>query len=133
MKTILSFFILFILANTVISQTTAIPDANFEQALIDLGYDTGSPDGVVPTNNINTITYLNIGSKNISDLTGIEDFTVLDTLICWYNQLTNIDITQNIYLTALECSSNNLTSLDVSQNNMLSLLYISNLNSINNI
>ena len=36
-------------------QTTAIPDANFEQRLIDLGYDTGTPDGSVPTANINTV------------------------------------------------------------------------------
>jgi hypothetical protein len=34
------------------SQTTAVPDVNFEQALIDLGHDSGTPDGMVPTANI---------------------------------------------------------------------------------
>ncbi len=34
------------------SQTTAIPDPNFEQALIDLGYDTAPINGSVPTANI---------------------------------------------------------------------------------
>ena len=41
---------------------TLIPDANFEQALIDLGYDTGIPDGLVPTSSINTVTVLSIST-----------------------------------------------------------------------
>lgn len=65
-------FILLIITTSIgVAQTTAIPDANFEQALIDLGYDTGSPDGVVPTANVDTIISLYIWAKNISDLTGI--------------------------------------------------------------
>ena len=42
-------------------QTTAIPDANFEQALIKLGYDSGTPDGSVPTANISGIGPLGVG------------------------------------------------------------------------
>ena len=49
-------------------QTTLIPDANFEQALIDLGYDTGTPDDSVPTANISSVTYLFVNNKYISDL-----------------------------------------------------------------
>jgi len=33
-------------------QNTFVPDDNFEQALIDLGYDTPPLDNVVPTANI---------------------------------------------------------------------------------
>ena len=40
MKTILLFIILFT-TPLLIAQTTAIPDPNFEQALIDLGHDDG--------------------------------------------------------------------------------------------
>ncbi len=36
-------------------ELVSIPDANFEQALIDLGYDTGTPDGSVPSANISSI------------------------------------------------------------------------------
>jgi len=71
---------------------TLIPDANFEQALINLGYDTGTPDGSVPTANINTVTDLDVSSQNISDLTGIEDFTALTSLNCNYNNLTSEDV-----------------------------------------
>lgn len=119
MKTILSFFILFILANTVISQTTAIPDANFEQALINLGYDTGIPDGVVLTANIDTVTSLPLTFLNISDLTGIEDFIALDSLMCNNNMLTSLNVTQNINLTFLNCWDNQLSSLDITQNTAL--------------
>ena len=71
-----------------ISQNTYIPDDNFEQALINLGYDSGPIDDYVPTSNINSITDLNIFNKNISDLTGIEDFTSLKVLDCGSNNLT---------------------------------------------
>ncbi len=125
---------------------TFVPDNNFEQALIDLGYDTGALDDYVPTVNINTITNLTVFNKNISDLTGIEDFvaltfldcrtnnltsldlsqnTALSLLSCGSNQLTSLNTSQNIALTALDCSNNQLISLDVSQNNALTSLFCS--------
>ena len=86
------------------SQTTAIPDANFEQALIDLGIDTNPTiDGQVPTADIEGVTILNVGSKNISNLTGIEGFIALTTLYCNDNLLTDLDVSQNTALTNLFC------------------------------
>ena len=93
---------------------TLIPDANFEQALINLGYDTGTPNGSVPTANIDTVTYLNVGGQFVSDLTGIEAFTALTKLDCGSNQLSSLDVSQNTALTALHCEWNALTSLDIS-------------------
>ncbi|CAL2088989.1 conserved protein of unknown function precursor containing a T9SS type A C-terminal secretion signal [Tenacibaculum sp. 190524A02b] len=95
---------------------TNIPDANFEQALIDLGYDTGAVDGKVPTENINTITSLSIPNKSIADLTGIEDFTALTQLIIYTNQLTSIDLSKNTALTELSIGNNKLTTIDLSNN-----------------
>ena len=54
-------------------QYTSIPDQNFEQALIDFGYDDVI-DGKVLTANINSVDSLNLIDKNISDLTGVEAF-----------------------------------------------------------
>jgi Leucine-rich repeat (LRR) protein len=119
MKTILTFFTLLIISNFAISQTTAISDPNFEQKLINLGLDTGAIDGVVLTANINTVTSLIVNSQNISNLTGIEDFTALTSLNCRYNQLISLDVTQNTLLTKLYCYNNQLTSLDVAQNTLL--------------
>ena len=87
-------FVFVFFSSVAFGQTTAIPDANFEQALIDLGYDSGSPDGIVNTANINSINYLNIRDKNISDLSGIEDFQSLESLFCDSNQLTGLDLTK---------------------------------------
>ncbi|MET2986240.1 leucine-rich repeat domain-containing protein [Aureibaculum conchae] len=104
------------------AQTTNIPDSNFEQALIDLNYDTGIVDGTVPTINIANVTTLNIANKEILDLTGIEDFAALETLICHSNKLTNLDLSQNINLISLFCHQNRLVNLNVSQNVLLTTL-----------
>ena len=105
------------------SQSTFVPDDNFEQALIDLGYDVGPLDDFVPTANINTITNLYVFGKNISDLTGIEDFTSLTILNCDENQLTSLDISNNINLTQLFCRFNQLTNIDVTQNTALNIFW----------
>ena len=105
-----------------ISQHTAIPDQNFEQALIDLGCDNVI-DGQVLTSNIDTITVLNVEYKNISDLTGIEDFNALTHLSCSGNLLMSLDLSNNTTLTYLQSSPNySLTSLDVSGCNALTYL-----------
>jgi len=102
------------------AQTTAIPDANFEQALINLGYDNVI-DGGVLTANISWVTNLGVSNKSISDLTGIEDFTALTELYCSGNQLTNLDVSQNTALQLLDCHDNQLTSW-ISQNTALEIL-----------
>ena len=95
------------------AQNTYVPDDNFEQALIDLGYDDVLDDYVL-TSNISGITVLNITGSGIHDLTGIEDFTALTSLVCSNNQLTSLDVSSNIALTYyLFCNENQLTSLDV--------------------
>ncbi|MFV0572318.1 MAG: T9SS type A sorting domain-containing protein [Xanthomarina gelatinilytica] len=105
------------------AQTTNIPDANFEQALIDLGYDTVL-DGQVLTANINTVTSLDVESKNLTNLTGIEDFTALEFLSVTNNLLTNLNLSQNTNLTELRCDSNELTSINISQNTALERLWL---------
>lgn len=114
-------FLFFFFFNNIYSQTTYVPDNNFEQTLIDLGYDDVLDDYVL-TSNISGVILLDLGSKNISDLTGIEDFLSLEELDCRSNQLTSLDVSQNTALTALDCRSNQLTNLDVSQNTALSIL-----------
>ena len=102
---------------------TLIPDPNFEQALIDLGIDTAPIDGSVPTANISSITSLEVYNNNITELTGIEDFTALTFLECGDNPLTSLDVSNNTALEYLYCYSNQLTSLDVSTNTALEYLY----------
>jgi len=94
-------------------QNTFVPDNNFEQALIDLGLDTPPLDGNVLTSNISGITDLEIPNRNISDLTGIEDFISLTNLDCSDNQLTVLNVSKNTNLIALYCSDNQLINLEV--------------------
>ncbi len=127
------FLVVFLLSGFIgFSQTTAIPDANFERKLIALGYDSGEIDGVVLTANISSITSLDVSNDfntpdddKISDLTGIKAFTSLTSLDCYSNQLTSLDISANTALTGLWCFSNQLTSLDVSANTALTSLWCS--------
>ncbi|WP_323787137.1 T9SS type A sorting domain-containing protein [Psychroserpens sp.] len=119
----LNFFLLLaFLSFNINAQNTFVPDDNFEQALIDLGYDSGALDNNVPTVNINTITYLNVSNNAISDLTGIEDFTTLTSLDVSSNNLTSLDVSNNLALEILQCFNNSLTNLDVSNNIALELL-----------
>ncbi|WP_179008680.1 T9SS type A sorting domain-containing protein [Winogradskyella forsetii] len=112
-------FVLIVCSPLVFAQTTYIPDDNFEQFLIDAGYDDVLDDYVV-TANINIVTELIIGNRNISDLTGIEDFTALTDLMCSQNQLFTLDVSQNINLNWLSCNNNLIDgTLDLSQNTAL--------------
>lgn len=105
---------------------TDIPDPNFEQALIDLNIDDGPLDGRVNTNNINTLTSLDVHGKSIADLTGIEDFVALEWLECGANQLQILDVSNLSALKRLDCYNNQLQALDVSMNTALERLDCSN-------
>ena len=113
--------ILLCLPMVVLAQQTYVPDDNFEQALINIGYDNVL-DNYVTTANINTATYLAIQGQSIEDLTGIEDFISLNFLDCSFNFLTSLDVSNNTSLSELRCNGNFLTSLDVSNNTSLTSL-----------
>ncbi len=95
--------------NFTCNPTTYVPDDNFEAALA--AYDDIANDDFVPTANIENLTYLDISGRNISDLTGIEDFLALDTLDCSLNFLSNLDMTRQEFLVYLDCSGNLLRAL----------------------
>lgn len=108
------------------AQYTSIPDANFEAALEALGYDDISADGQVPTANIEAVTELNVRSKSISDLTGIEAFINLETLNASENSITgSLDLTANAKLVNVYVFDNQLTSIDVSNLSLLEDLNVS--------
>ena len=106
-------------------QKTYVPDDNFEQALIDLGYDDVLDDSV-NTAYIQNLAYLPLHNKGIADLTGIEAFINLNELACNRNQLTSIDLSHNTALTKLYCDDNQLTSLDLSHNTQLEIFQCRN-------
>ncbi len=104
---------------------TNVPDDNFEQALIDAGYDTTGLDNFVPTANIASVVSFNAGTggalynKGITDLTGIEDFVSLIQLWSDGNPLVSIDLSKNTALNTMALIGTALTDLDLSGNTQL--------------
>jgi len=128
MKTIL--YILFIIAigyNTT-AQITLIPDPKFEQFLINKGVDSdGVINGQVLTSDVENVTELYIFFIDITDMTGIQDFAMLEHLYLDYNfDLEHIDVSNNLNLKILSVSQNSLTELDLSKNTLLEELYCGN-------
>mgnify|MGYP000313930726 CR=1 FL=1 len=124
------FFTLLLLSAICQAQDVDIPDANFKDALVNTAcVDTdgdGSPDSDADTNDdgeiqeseAEAVLWLDVGSKNISSLEGIQSFTNLEVLLCGFNELTSLDVTQNTNLEILSCRNNQLTSLDVQNTNL---------------
>lgn len=93
-------------------QRTSIPDSNFESALVELGLDD-MVDGSVVTSNISGVDEIVIENKGISNLQGIEDFTVLEGLWVSENNLTSLNLSSNSALKFIFANNNQLTSLNV--------------------
>ncbi|WP_299212178.1 immunoglobulin-like domain-containing protein [uncultured Aquimarina sp.] len=109
------------------AQYTSISDTNFEAALEALGYDDISGDGQVPTANIASITDLDVRNKQITDLSGIEDFIALKELMVNQNLISSVDLSQNTALELLFIGDNDLTTLDLTANTNLDHLSIDDL------
>lgn len=122
--------LLFLIPFSSFGQYTNIPDANFELALLNLGYDFVI-DGVVETSAIDTITELQINGEEISDLTGIEDFIDLQSLFCYDNNITSLNLVNNTQLFEVTCSDNQLSYIDLRNSNNSGLWYFLSFNNPN--
>ena len=98
-----------------------IPDTNFELALIDLGYDD-IPDGYLDSNKVIQIVELDLSNKQITDLTGLENFISLVNLDLSRNLLTQVPIVNLKNLTTLNIRNNLFSVLDLSYNEKLDSL-----------
>lgn len=122
-------FIGFLLMSSMaLTQTTLIPDTTFEQALIDQGIDSdGIVNGQVLTSDIENLTELDVsGLWTINELTGIEDFTSLEQLVFYMNNVSQLDVSSLSSLKYLDCSNNSLSQLDLTQNTALEVLFCGN-------
>ncbi|WP_143744062.1 leucine-rich repeat domain-containing protein [Maribacter ulvicola] len=123
--------IIFLMMCSCSNEQVDIPDINFKNALlysncIDTNGD-GKGDSDADTNNDNQIQlseiknleFLDVSSKNIISLQGIDNFTKLKYLDCYKNELVHLDVTKNTNLEVLFCFDNKLIQLDVSKNTNL--------------
>ena len=126
---------------------TYVPDDNFEAYLEGNGWGNGiENDNYASTDNIRNCGTLNINNLNISDATGIQDFTSVQIVRCYNNQikslrinspglqclfannneLTSVDLSPNTSLIRVSLNDNQLQSLDISRNPQLINLNCSN-------
>ena len=108
---------------------TVLFDPGFAQKLQELGHISDAENITsADMEKIAAITELDVSGTyenrgTLTSLQGIEYFESLTELVCYYNQLTSLDVSANMALTELECYDNQLTSLDVSANTALTELY----------
>lgn len=109
--------------NNLKAQMIYLPDTNFRNKLINLGYGScivaDSIDSSCPL--VASETSLTIVNFNIHDLQGIQAFVSLTFLDCGANQLTNLPSLPNS-LTFLWCGLNQLTSLPSLPNSLTDLV-----------
>ena len=72
------------------------------------------------------VTNIDCDSMSITSIDGIAVFTSLEILSLRDNQLTNVDVSNNIALTFLYLDNNQLTNVDVSSNTSLTYLSLEN-------
>ena len=104
-------------------QNVNIPDANFKAYLVGNSAINTNGDNEIQVSEAAAFNdTIDCDNKNISDLTGIESFTLLNALSCNNNNLTNLDLSNNIELILLYCAYNQISSINVSNNEDLIML-----------
>jgi Leucine-rich repeat (LRR) protein len=82
------------------------PDKNF-RSYVSTNLDKNGDGWLLPSE-IAAVTEINVDNKGIADLTGIEYFTNLTSLICCRNNLTTLDVSKNILLRHILCDRNQI-------------------------
>jgi len=96
---------------------TNFPDAVF-RTYVSTNCDTDK-DGYLSKEEIASVKEITISNKGVTNMKGVELFTALYYLSCYYNKLTTLDVSKNTALEYLYCYNNQLTALDVSKNTAL--------------
>ena len=100
---------------------TNFPDAKF-RSFVKEKLDKNK-DNILDAMEIAAVKMIEANNMGIKSLEGVGFFTALETLKCWDNELTGLDLSKNTALKNLQCSNSKLQSLDLSQNPNLTQLY----------
>ena len=100
---------------------TNFPDAKF-RSFVKENLDKNKDD-ILDAGEIAAVKMIEANNMGIKSLEGVGFFTALETLKCWDNELTGLDLSKNTALKDLQCSNSKLQSLDLSQNPNLTKLY----------
>lgn len=119
------FYLLFLISTFANAQNISFPDTNFKNALLtfysvdtnnDLAIDSDADlnnDGEIDLSEATNITHLYFNNLNISNLSGIENFTELIVLHFSNNPISTVDLSNLNNLEYIECNQTNLTSINL--------------------
>lgn len=122
MKIVLTISLLLVqfLAN---AQVVRIPDPNFKQRVIALGYDTNE-DNQIQVSEAQKVTQLYVNDLGIVNMEGINSFTNLEELGCYNNKLSALDVSKLKKLRLLYAFNNRIVNLNISGIAQLEELFV---------
>ncbi len=100
-----------------------IEDKEFLSALIKDTEINTDKDSFITRTEAEAVKSLDLSSKSISSLEGIEYFSNLEELNCSENKLSALDVTKLTKLNYLKCNDNKIAALDLSKNTKLTYLH----------
>jgi len=114
-------------------ELVTISDEAFKSYCVQ-NYDTDK-DGEISEREAAVVTSLDVSSKMISSMEGVEKFTALTSINCSNNSISSLDVSALVSLTSLNCAQNkletlniqnniNLTSLDCTNNSLLTIIRV---------
>ena len=116
-----AFFCLFLSVSCIVYADVGLTQDNFpDEAFLNYveRFDENH-DGTLSDEECDAVTEISLFDQEISSLTGIEYFPMLEILDCPWCGLKSLDVSQNTKLKYLDCHNNPLTQLDVSHNTLL--------------
>lgn len=104
----------------VFTQNVNIPDANFKAYLVANTFINTNGDTEIQLTEASAFSgHINCPNMGITSLVGIEEFTGITQLTAWSNQITFVDLSDNIALTFVRLENNLLTNIILNRNNSL--------------
>ncbi len=74
------------------------------------------------TADFNTVLHINLSNQSCTDLMLGNQLLNLRSLVCFNNELTNLNVNDSVLLQSLQCHMNKLTNIDISNNPLLTVL-----------
>ena len=94
-----------------------IPDTGFRSYC--LSFADINADFMLTSDELAVVERISISDGGVKSLEGLKYFTGLETLVCYNNSLTSLDVSGNPALKMILCANNEIATLDLSHNSSL--------------
>ena len=126
--------LILLLATNINAQITLIPDANFEQELVNQGIDSDATvNGQILTTDAASVLKLELSNSLIQDLAGVEAFINMDSLLCSTSNIDTLDLSSLSKLQYVYFANSPLRDFKVNGCDSLKSLHLDNNDSLVNL